>query len=66
MKISKEAVEQTVVTISEEELSAIHKDAAMRIIDEFNDPEVKMILTVITAKYSALITHKIFNNKEDK
>ena len=67
MKISEEAVKQTVVTISRDEFVDVLKDTSCKFVREFADNGEDIIaLTLMTAMLSAKIERAIFNNKEEK
>lgn len=68
MKVNKEAVTQTVVTMTEQEFDEIQKKASFETMKEIagGDIEFMLALTFVTAKLSANVKSKIFNNKEEK
>lgn len=67
MKVNKEAVTQTVVTMTEQEFDEIQRKASFEVMEEIagGDMELMLALTFVTAKLSANVKSKIFN-EEDK
>lgn len=68
MKVNKETMTQTVVTMTEHEFDEIQKEASFEVMKEIagGDLELMLALTFLTAKLSANVKLKIFHNKEEK
>lgn len=68
MKVNKEVITQTVVTMTEQEFDEIQKKASFEVMKEIagGDMELMLALTFLTAKLCANVKSKIFNNKEEK